>query len=200
MTPPTATDIAICAEPGCANPAHARGLCPSHYNKLRRSAPDAVDVRTRAKPGATLDERIAAHSTRDHGHLIWNGLTNRGVPGLVTYSAIDDDVFPVPDGRKYHNVRHIQLAKSGRPRPSTGNWTATVTCGRIDCVNPDHLTWTNRRADVTLPNDVVDDLIQRHARGDLNVADEADRLGVGRQTVYRAMHRRGYRPVPLDRG
>ncbi len=172
----------ICSDPDCDRIAHARGMCSAHYHAFRRANPDAP-VRTRVSPNATLPDRIAAHINWENGHALWTGFLTSGVPGLVTNGHKPQ--------RHIENVRHLQLAAAGYPRPP-GRWVAQTTCGIDRCVHPDHLQWDNRRIDAHIPTPVVDDLITRHAAGTLNVANAADELGVCRQTVYKAMKRRGY--------
>lgn len=171
-----------CSTADCDRPVHARGLCPAHYNRWRRANPDQP-VRKRVAPTATLSDRVAAHTVPDGEHLIWTGFRNDGVPGI----CIDGHTA----NRKVYNVRRLQLEQAGFPKPP-GRWVAAPTCGNPDCVAPAHLTWRNHRSDAVLTSVVVDSLIAQHAAGALNVADEADRLGVTRQTIYKAMRRRGY--------
>lgn len=155
-----------------------------HYGQWRRQADDA-EVRIRVSPSATVAERLAAHSRLDGDCLTWTGCTERDHPKLALW-----------DGKRQRtrSARELALIEDGRPKPP-GYFRPVPRCDNHLCVNPDHLTWTNRRPDARLSVETVDRLIEEHAAGALVLADVADELGVNRSTVYKAMARRGYRPT-----
>ena len=173
--------MAECSAEGCHRPAHARGVCSSHYHAVRAALSDD-EKRTRVDPNASIEERIDAHTHWEGDKLLWDGFLSKGVPAL----SITED-----GKRRLVYVRQEQLRRSGRPKPP-GRWFARVTSGDERDVNPDHLKWDNRRAGVAVTAEAAKQLIQTHQRGEVNLSDLADAMGVSRQAIYKAMKAQGY--------
>lgn len=133
-------------------------------------------------PGASIEERIDAHTYWDGDKLMWDGFLSKGVPALsITENGT----------RKLVYVRQEQLRRAGRPKPP-GRWFARVTSGEERDVNPEHLRWENRRAGAAVSVEAADQLIETHRQGNVNLSDLADAMGVSRQAIYKAMKARGY--------
>jgi hypothetical protein len=117
-----------CKEDGCDKPHSARGLCNTHYHKLRYNN-EIADIHP--KVSGTAAERIQANSFTDKGHTIWTG-SFRGpdIPQVAASTsggrtnlrvALWEEVTgeTVPDGwtiRSRHNcptgcveIDHLQL-------------------------------------------------------------------------------------------
>lgn len=176
--------MAECSVDDCQRPTHARGVCSSHYHRVLANLGPG-EKRVRVLPGATVAERVAAHSHPDeHGHLIWDGLiTHPDRPAVA--------VTKPEGGRRLINVRAAQLDLAGVKRPA-GQAFARVGCGVTRCIHPDHMYWDNRRRGALVSAEVADRLIVMHQAGSLHVSDTADMLNVSRDALYNAMHARGY--------
>ena len=59
-----------CNEDGCDKPHSARGLCDTHYHKLRYNN-EITDIRP--KVSGTNAERVQANSITEDDHTIWTG-------------------------------------------------------------------------------------------------------------------------------
>jgi hypothetical protein len=169
-----------CAE--CDAAAVARGMCSVHYHRWRRANPQ-VQTRVRVSPNADLLDRLAPHLDWAGDHLLWGGFTAGDVPKFVQSDH--------GGSRRKVNVRTAILETLGWEPPADG-WFPVVSCGESRCVNPEHLRWDNRRGDAAIPSDAIDSIIDCHRAGLCSVAAAARAWGVCRQTVWKAMRRRGY--------
>jgi hypothetical protein len=102
--PTPSAEKAACSEPECANPEHARGLCQTHYRRLRKYGDASAFAPPRARTGSTdhralsarekaerLSDRRAARTHCINGHALSGGNALVGREGAVTCRTCRDE-------------------------------------------------------------------------------------------------------------
>ena len=125
-----------CSADGCDNPVSSRGLCKSHYTRLRRAVlagqePDLGPLTERRPEGMTLGELVAwclGRTERDGACLVWTRRVNQFGYGEVKF-----------DGRRELLHRLSLLHFAGEPPADKP--LAIHSCHNPACINPLHLRW-----------------------------------------------------------
>lgn len=116
-----------CSVDGCDARAKVRGLCWSHYLRLRRHGDPMAGATERGKPLRFLMEKVRAYDGDDC--LIWP-FGRSGGYGTILYN-----------GKKQYVHRVVCFLEHGPPPTSAHE--AAHSCGRghAGCVNRRHLSW-----------------------------------------------------------
>jgi hypothetical protein len=157
----------------------------------------ARKIGTRASNFASYEDKARLHSDvipegRFEGCWRWFGYLSNGVPRVGRHPE-DGGIGPV-------NLR-VALLTETQGRPKDGH-SVTVTCGNLECVNPEHLRWETkdeffgRVASLTRAKraKISDERFQQAKEWEesgISVTEVAARLGVARQTVYSNWKRLG---------
>lgn len=130
-----------CTVAGCGNPHDAKGLCRSHYSRLRRTG-NPCSPAARASDGAGWIQRgykyftVNGKNTREH-ILIAERALGRALPaGAAVHHADGDRLnnansnLVICPSNKYHKLLHVRmdaLAASGN-----ANWRKCPFCHQYD--------------------------------------------------------------------
>ena len=112
-----------CIAPGCVKPAHAKGLCPTHYGRIRtRGSFEA------ARPHGPPEERF------------WPKVDMRGTDECWVWKTGKDVRF-YPQfwtGKKTEPAHRVSYRLSKGPIPKGA--VVMHSCDNMRCVNPAHLS------------------------------------------------------------
>ena len=123
----------VCSVPGCSTVVRARGLCNKHYVRLRKhGSTEYVTPGTRAGEAKRFLEDAIKSST--DACIEWPFHRNRQGYGRLSL-----------DGRCEGAHRAVLLRIVGQPAP---NQEACHSCANPSCINPRHLRWDTRKANM----------------------------------------------------
>lgn len=119
----------ICNAPGCGRISHSRGLCGTHYQRLR----------TTGSVRAEVPIAVGAH----HAWLIRNCSPNHDECVLWPFSTAKNGYGQVCVGSKGMGAHVVacEIAHGTKPSPTH---EAAHSCGRRACINARHLRWATQ--------------------------------------------------------
>ena len=154
----------------CGRPLKSRGMCNTHYEQRRRSGALGTRLREVRKPGMTDAEvlvHIMSRSERhENGCLLWTGAKNNTGYGSLLH-----------EGRTWV-VHTLVLTITQGPRPSGKEGCHSRQCVSRVCVNPEHLRWDTRRANLVDARETKSIAHQRLARSDITAIREKHFHGI----------------------
>lgn len=180
-----------CSVYGCEKRLFAKGLCQSHYERLRRHGDP---LGGRVSPGVAMGFLTGAVSTDTDDCIEWPFASTGGGYGKI---SIDGELVSVPSE---------VLLRSGRTKPSPRHVAAHApkVCHNRKCINPRHLRWataSENAADKIL--DGTDNRGSSHGNHKLHEPDIpkirddcrapkaiADEIGVSEATIRDVITRR----------
>lgn len=125
-------NIAVCRLDGCDLPYEAKGLCRSHYMRLRRHGPDMDTSPIKTSPPDCLDWIVAHMNHADLDCLDWPFYKTR-----AGYGCFYDRGARV----KAHRV----MCELAHGTQASDDLVVAHSCGRRICVNPNHVRWATQR-------------------------------------------------------
>lgn len=116
---------AICSVEGCSSPVDARGVCGTHYMRLRRAG--SIPVGTRAR--GPVEERFFRYFEKTDGCWIWTGksMSKKGYAQIQIGGKGSPKILA-------HRLSY-QIHKGEIP----DGMVVMHKCDNPSCVNPDHL-------------------------------------------------------------
>lgn len=149
-----------CKNDDCNRPLKSRGMCNTCYERWRRNGANGATLRAHRKPGMSnaqvvnhiLEKTVINESS---GCMIWQGATNGTGYGSLLY-----------DGRIWVTHVLVQTILVG-PRPDGMDCCHSRDCVSRRCVNPDHLRWDSRQANMIDAREVGTIANQRLSREDV---------------------------------
>lgn len=119
-----------CSVEGCTRPRKGKGLCATHYQRLRMHGDPSVCLTDNLPAGtalAWLQEQILQRSRSDC--WAWPFSMRYRDYGVLRYLG------------QNMNAAGVALILTGHPRPDPPTNHLIHACDNPPCVNPDHLRW-----------------------------------------------------------
>lgn len=128
----TMTDTTICSVDGCDKPSRSKGMCPRHYQRVKRHGNPNTLLMPLAERGAPRAWLMDHLSHKGEDCLKWPFATRKVGYGVL--SKIDSNTMV---------GAHREMCRLAHGEPPTAKHEAAHSCGKghEGCVNPCHLSW-----------------------------------------------------------